>query len=191
VTGRRLLPAALGAAALLAGCPLPQPLPNVPTEAVTPPRIMMDAIVPSDTIVHLPAGCTTPPSVLLQASVENPTEFPGEARWFVDYDPTDPNRIHWKQHRTIQPTTSQSGSLAPQDVGPFDFVTAPGETAGTVHVIELVVSNGFDPALAANGSGDPGEGAVPPYKGTQPNFESQTYRWVFLLVPQSATAQCP
>jgi hypothetical protein len=80
---------------------------------------------------------------------------------------------------------------------PYDFppaaelgigaVASPNSAAGIVHVVELVVSNGF---------------ATPPGDAEQPNrtpattadgtsqFEIQTYRWVFVNVPEDATATC-
>ncbi|HUL60397.1 MAG TPA: hypothetical protein VLU43_14030, partial [Anaeromyxobacteraceae bacterium] len=51
---------------------------------------------------------------------------------------------------------------------------------GIVHVVELVVSNAFDPAAV------PGNSALP-YRTALPGFETQVYRWTFLLVNATLT----
>ena len=49
-------------AALLAGCPLPQPLPDYPEgQPITPPRIVVDdtfrTVAYPESVVRVPAGC--------------------------------------------------------------------------------------------------------------------------------------
>jgi hypothetical protein len=51
-------------------------------------------------------------------------------------------------------------------------------------VVEVVVSNGFDPVLV--GTIAPGANRAP-----LPGFETQFHRWVFLTVPPSASVPCP
>jgi hypothetical protein len=60
-------------------------------------------------------------------------------------------------------------------------VDPPFDEAGTVRVVDLVVSNGFDPRLE-----------LPlPMRTPLPGFETQVHRWVFVLVPESPAVPCP
>ncbi len=43
----------------LAGCPIPQPLPDYPPGTVTPPRIVVDDLLGDGAVTLVPAGCTT------------------------------------------------------------------------------------------------------------------------------------
>ena len=52
---------------------------------------------------------------------------------------------------------------------------------GGLHVVELVVSNGFAP--------DPGP-AERPWRSPATNFETQVQRWVFHYVPAGAGGAC-
>jgi hypothetical protein len=58
---------------------------------------------------------------------------------------------------------------------------------GIIHVVELVVSNGFaaSPSDAQQPNRTPGTTA----DGTT-QFEIQTYRWAFVNVPEDASASC-
>lgn len=192
---------------LLAGCPLPQPLADYPQGTVTPPRILMDSVSPTGTVVRVPAGCETPPTYDLRASlVDNDTSETVTVRWFVDYDPHNTARC-----TPVVPQEAIAGpgdeaedptlrAVSPYLFAPYDHTAALGQTdaaaAGSFHVVELVVSNGFDasadqialctPSLAAGTSPfrmPASEGGV--------LFETQTYRWVFVNVEQSADVKCP
>jgi hypothetical protein len=199
-----LIAAALAAG--LTGCPIPQPLPDYPAGTVTPPRILMDAVdlVPStdgNPIIFVPAGCqTTIPPYTLATSVSDPTTFEAiEARWFVNYDPQNQERRNPIQTDTIQPnadTTNLIRAVPPFPFNPYDFGPSPGASQlppvpkpgsvnsnwwsqdGILRVVELVVSNGFDPALTAD----------LPNKKPRPGFATQTYRWVFL---STTSVPCP
>jgi hypothetical protein len=183
--------AALALAAGLAGCPIPQPLPDYPAgTAVTPPRIVVDQISNGETVVRVPAGCTpTHPTFNLDAKLidVNTIEFV-RARWFVNYDPTNSSRYRPTEQADIPgvnvnpPVTERT---VPRFVfAPYDFPTIDGtgggsaQTAGAMQILELVVSNGFDPAADAIG-------AALPYRTPLAGFETQIYRWTFLTVPES------
>jgi hypothetical protein len=197
--------------ATLAGCPLPQPLPEYPTKgAITPPRIQSDTVTPVDSVILVDSGCAgadTDHVFRLSASlVDENTYEPVEYRWFVDYDP---------QRSTVRPL-NPTGQVIP---GPTDGVTIervvppldfqpytfdpllfgspteprPGQNyrdSGGLHVVELVVSNAF---------ADEDPPPVPPHdrpwrtplKTATQTFETQVYRWVFHYVPTgTAGARC-
>jgi hypothetical protein len=197
--------AALAALALLAGCPLPQPLAEYPKGTVTPPRILMDDIVHRDTVILVPAGCTgTRPSYDLAASlVDNNTSEAVTARWFVDYERHSSFRcVEATAESVIAGPGDEAQSPTRRDVPAYHFVPydhpvylgAGGQedAVGVVHVVELVVSNRFDTAVDTNSLCV--EGATGPLPFRTPansggvQFETQTYRWVFV---NSADATCP
>jgi hypothetical protein len=196
VKPRSLAVLALGAA--LVGCPIPQPLPDYPLGTVTPPRIVVDRIALSETVVRVPAGCTTHPTYGLDATLIDVNTFEVvQARWFVNYDPTDLNFYPPKQEDDI-PGANANPPVTERTVPTFTFdpyAAIPtvggtgggsGQNVGAMHVVELVVSNGFDPGA------DPGSPlAALPYRTPLPSFETQMYRWMFLTVPPSATVTCP
>ncbi len=177
----------LGAA--LAGCPLPQVLPEYPTTgAITPPRIVADSATPLDTVLLVDPACAAAPSYLLSASlVDENTIENVEVRWFVDYLPGDQQReVPRRPIEFIPPVDALTTlrTVTPWTFRPYDF--DPGATeadrlafrqGGGLHVVELVVSNGFQP--------DAGAGARP-YRATEAGFETQVQRWVFHYAPGGA-----
>jgi hypothetical protein len=196
---RRIPVAAIATAVALAGCPLPQPLPDYPAGTVTPPRILSaSATAGSDSIIPVPAGCTTPPSGPshpIDARIFYPSSVTVEARWFVDYRSDVPSR--YAIQNTIREVPADPDPLVlerqvptftfapygfppPTELGSFASWSAPG----IVHVVELVVSNGFDTSETA-----PQPNRTP---ASTPDgatlFEIQTYRWVFVNV---AGLPCP
>jgi hypothetical protein len=194
--------APLAAAAALAGCPLPQPLPDYPPGTITPPRIVVDdgieRISRPETIVRVPAACDTPPSFTLAAKLIDVDTFEVvRARWFVNYAPDvdDPPRYEPEREDEVL-GSNENPPLPSRAVPPWTFypysVTYPtiegtgsgsGRNVGALHVVELVVSNGFfePPDLAPLPYRSPSIGPV--------NFETQVYRWVFLTVPETP-GQC-
>jgi len=205
---RSALAALLGAS--LAGCPIPQTLPEYPTSgAITPPRIQSDKVTPIDTLLLVDSGCAgadTDHVFLLSASlVDENTYEVVEFRWFVDYDPS---------RSTVKPVATPDPFLpGPADgitiervVPPFSFQPytfdppgygaptepRPGQNyrdGGGLHVVELVVSNNFAPEPAPPAS-NPRPWRTP-LKTTTQTFETQVYRWVFHYVPTgSAGALC-
>jgi hypothetical protein len=199
---------------LLAGCPLPQALPEYTAGTVTPPRILVDEIATSDLgvtgnagdgnpIVFVPASCTTAPVFTLSARVVDTNNSESiDSRWFVNYDPRVTANRTWVQEVPIAPNTDPTNlvrnvpsfAFAPYDFAPaprappFPPQTSPTGTSwypqeGIVRIVELVVSNGFDPSVV---------GTAPlANRAPKPSFETQVYRWVFLSVPESTSVPCP
>ncbi|HYD39197.1 MAG TPA: hypothetical protein VEB43_00075 [Anaeromyxobacter sp.] len=192
---------------LLAGCPLPQPLPDYPPGAVTPPRILMDHLERREAVIRVPAGCSPAPSYVLAATLVDPnTSEAVIARWFVDYDPRNSARCDPAQPQTViqgpgddapDPTLRQ---VPAYPFRPYDHPAVVGggtypAGAGVVHVVELVVSNRFDAAadrtdLCVEGSPTPFPFRTAVADGNV-QFETQTYRWVFVSEPPSSSLPCP
>lgn len=173
---------ALALAAAVAGCPLPQSLPNYPRGGtVTPPRILADAITVNGApaaalpVVEVPADCTgAEPSYQLAAQLlDINTLEQVEVRWFVDYQPTQ-GGSSWVKQETVAPSPDET--VLTRDPSPFTFLPYqhPPAGAGAVHVVELVVSNNFHA---------PADEAPLPNRSPASGFETQVYRWTFLLVP--------
>lgn len=188
---------AAAAAAALAGCPLPQPLPDYPPGTVTPPRILVaSATRTAEPIIPVPAGCSTPPEFELGATLFYDQDVTLEARWFVDYKAHDTNRQTIRNTvRQVLPDDDpsvQTRSVPAFRFHPYDFApaeetgipagTAPYGGPGLVHVVELVVSNGFD------SSDDVPEPNRTPAHTTNVAFEVQVFRWTFVNV---AGLPCP
>ena len=196
--GRGALALLLGAG--LAGCPLPQTLPEYPTSGtITPPRIQSDKVTPVDSVILVDAACATAPSFTLSATLVDENTFEKvEARWFVDYDPT--------VAASIPPR------LPPQIIlGPADGVTIerrledflfqpygydpPGfeqvfRDGGGIHVVELVVSNAFADEVPPPVPAHDRPWRTPLRNATQ-TFETQVHRWVFHYVPSATPgARC-
>jgi hypothetical protein len=199
----RLLGPALALLLVASGCPLPQPLAEVaPGQPVTPPRIIVEdvqrqiTITPIDTLLRVTVGCATGPSYALKASLNdvNTTEIV-VARWFVNYDPALPAESFYRREDQIlaPPATVPDPTLRETPVFTFEpYLWDPedgtgdgtGNSPGALHIVELVVSNGFD--------GNPDQSTVErPYRTPAAGYEVQVYRWVFLGVPQGGTAVCP
>jgi hypothetical protein len=206
--GRRASLAALAAAAALAGCPLPQPLPDYPPGTITPPRILVDGVVAgaASTVQLVPASCPpgSEPSYPLTVQIHDTNNIESvDARWFVNYHPEREIFYGPKQSdeippdadpivltRTVPPRDPDTGEERPYLFRPYEHPPAVGTpaapgppypNAGIVRVVELVVSNGFDPSAVA-------PPAPLPYRTTLPGFETQVYRWVFLTVAQDDCA---
>jgi hypothetical protein len=171
----------------LAGCPLPQSLPEYPTNGtITPPRIQSDTLSPIDSVILVDSACVAEPSFALSAVLidENTFELV-EVRWFVDYDPTRAATV-----TPIPPIEKVKGSndgvtierrLTPFVFKPYGFDPFGSEqayrTGGGLHMVELVVSNNFAPEPAS-----PRPWRMPLKNATQ-TFETQVYRWIFHYVP--------
>ncbi len=201
---RRSSVAAVAIALALAGCPLPQPLPTYPAGTITPPRILAATTTSGvQSITLVPANCAgTPPAYPLDATIFYQESIAIEARWFVDYRTDQPNRyVIQNPDRQVPPNPNPAildrpvptftfrpyGYPAPSELIPAGSPTPSPSAPGVVHVVELVVSNGFasPPADAAQPNRTPGTTA----DGTS-QFEIQTYRWTFVTVPEDPTATC-
>ncbi len=196
---RRNSVAAAAIALALVGCPLPQPLPTYPAGTVTPPRILAATTTSgTDSILLVPANCATAPSYQLGAQIFYQDSVTVEARWFVDYRadiqqrtniqnpvrevPPDPNALILQ--RSVPPFPfGPYGFAPPAELGTFASPSAPG----IVHVVELVVSNGF--AVSPEDDAQPNRTPATTADGTS-KFEIQTYRWTFVTVPEDPNATC-
>jgi hypothetical protein len=188
---------------LLAGCPLPQNLPDYKQGSITPPRILIDEQLGDDATIFVPANCVTAPTFILSARVVDTNNIEAiEARWFVNYDYRETRYNESKQSSTILPNadaTNLTRAIPPFTFEPYKELPPYGvpyvgpttySADGIVHVVELVVSNGFDPAF---------DGTVAPRanRTPKPGFETQYHRWVFVNVspgaevPPAAATSCP
>jgi hypothetical protein len=186
----------------LAGCPLPQSLPEYPTSGtITPPRIQSDNVTPVDTVILVDAGCVVPPTPVFTLSarlVDENTYEKVEARWFVDYDP--------ERAANVSPVLPPQIIDGPADgvtierplddflFQPYGFDPVGGElayrTGGGIHIVELVVSNNFAPEVPTPVPAHDRPWRTPLKTSTQ-TFETQVYRWVFHYVPTgTAGARC-
>ena len=180
-----LLAASLGAA--LSGCPLPQPLAEVSRAdggSVTTPIILPETAVPPDAIVFVALGCPAPGArFALSATVEDvDTTEVVEARWFVDYDPLSGFASKPQFTEPAVPAPADPADPSRQ-LTPFAFEPYRYGTLVPLHVVEVVVSNGFLPA---------GDATSPPNRAAIPGFITQAFRWVFQFVdPGDPRARCP
>ncbi|HET8542533.1 MAG TPA: hypothetical protein VFL83_21845 [Anaeromyxobacter sp.] len=199
--------AAMAAAVALAGCPLPQPLPDYPPGTITPPRILVDEIAGNAEVVRfVPAGCAKEPVYPLTATLNDANTLETvEARWFVNYDARD--QLHYLAYRDdpippdpdplvltrVVPPADPAGNPQPFQFAAYQYPPPhgapalpgpPWSDAGIVRVVELVVSNGFDPAAVDNPASPlPNRATL-----TAPTvFETQVYRWVFVSVAASVS----
>lgn len=159
------------AAALLAGCPLPQPLAEVARVdggVISPPRIVTESAVPSDTIVFVSQGCTAA-VFSLGAEVEDVNTLEAvEARWFVDYQPAVP-QIPLSQ--PVPAADDPANPIRAVEAYPFDAIA--WGSGVPLHVVELVVSNAFKPITPTDARQN---------HSAQDGFETAIYRWVFQYV---------
>jgi hypothetical protein len=182
----------------LAGCPLPQTLPEYPTSGtITPPRIQSDTLTPIDTVTLVDAGCAAAPSFTLSARlIDENTYEKVEARWFVDYDPAVAASVTPRLPPQIIDGPSDGVTIErPLNdflFQPYGFDPAGGEqafrTGGGLHVVELVVSNNFAPEIPPPVPAHARPWRTPLKTQTQ-TFETQVYRWVFHYVP-AGTGVC-
>lgn len=173
----RLLPlaAALPFALSLAGCPIPQPLAEVARSAdggaVSTPIILPETAVPTDTVVRVKPDCPAPAQFTLSATVEDlDTDESVEARWFVDWRADSPGLL---TDDPVSASGDPSDPRRPIPPVPFSPYTYGKPPASSMHVVEVVVSNGFLPTTDLT---------QPFQRAASPPFLTQSYRWVFQYV---------
>jgi hypothetical protein len=193
--------AVLAAALVLAGCPIPQPLPDYPPGTVTPPRILVDELAGDAAVILVPASCTTvePVYPLSARVVDTNTIETIDTRWFVNYDPRFELNYVPRQDAPVQPDPDPAVLTRTVPTFPFrpyqypappDLLCDPPDPGppyrnpGVLRVVELVVSNGFDPDAVTTPS-------PMPYRTPLAGFETQVHRWVFVTVPESPAVPCP
>jgi hypothetical protein len=158
----------------LGGCPIPQPLPEVVSVSggtIPPPRIVVESVVPPDAIILVSQTCDSVEFSLTATVIDENTEEQVEARWFMDYDASvSPNRDPLLTTSLPPPTPDSAVRPVPE----YRFSPSLADS-WTVHVIELVISNGF-----YSPGGEPADKL--PNRTAQPGFETQVYRWVFQSV---------
>jgi hypothetical protein len=92
----------------------------------------------------------------------------------VNYEPANFSTVSWEREDEItevDPNDPTRRMVPTWTFAPYGYPSYGGGSPtadGALHIVELVVSNGFDP-----------EG-VPTNRSPQPGFEIQLYRWVFL-----------
>jgi hypothetical protein len=161
------------------------------TGTITPPRIKIEDVTPIETFVDVepdPGVCGPDPVFTLSARlVDDNTVEEVVARWFLDYQPSLPEQTPiWEDSIPPPEPTAIDPRIRDVPSRPFrayNFSTAPA--AGDVHVVELVVSNGFaqEPATPPPG--------WRPYRMPATNFETQVFRWVLRYVPGGACGYPP
>jgi hypothetical protein len=179
--------AALLALAALPACPVPQPVAEYPaTGVVPPPQLLMDEVTPIDTVIYVNAtGCASAVYTLSTSLVYADTTKAITARWFVDYDTSQQNSTVRQQDDVPVDGGAPDPTIRVVPSFAFDAYGWLPTTAGSLHVVEVVVSNGF--------AQDP----VPLPAGWRPNrtpssqFQTQTYRWVFSYVATGGTCGYP
>ncbi len=193
-------PSLAGLAALLVldGCPLPQSVPSVPAGSIPPPRIVNDVSAPSGPSCTLTAAGTkvffdpnASPGQIFQVNATIADENYSEAvdyRWFVDYDPwtgvSPPGYLPLQTGQLLPPTgpTYTRRQVPTQPFQPLGY-------GSKIHVLELVISNGFDVYPPDPSSPQPLPCRTPQ---TAPNsYEVQSFKWVFVPVANCATAVPP
>jgi len=190
----RPLPAAVLAplVLLLAGCPIPQALPEYPsTGKIAPPRIVSDSARPEATVVQVAPDCPGADEdhvfTLSAGLIDENTVEPIEARWFVDYEPGRSTEVPYLRPPIIPGPTdgiTLERPLDPFPFRPYTFDDAAFRTGGGLHVVELVVSNGFEGTDAEQSS-------LPrPWRTPQAQFETQVFRWVFHYAAPGAGGAC-
>ena len=178
-----LLLAAMGAGALLGGCPIPQPLPGVGSNdgglPITPPRILTSSAEPGLAMTDYGPLASCPVGSLFEVSadvIDENSEEPVEVRWFVDYDPDNQLKRTPLQIETLPPPADpQQYKRFPKafPFSPWDF-DRPTER---VHVVEMTISNGFLPIGATVPAG------ALPNRTASPGYEVQIFRWTFQPSP--------
>ena len=176
--------AAAAALALLAGCPLPQAVPEVglvPGGTLIPaPRIVPEKVRPSSTFIDVSRTCPEAPQITFHATISefDPSATP-EVRWFVDYDPVSNSGI---QGIPESPPYPPGSTDTYRDVTPRLFTASRWQDPSVaVQVVELVTSNGF---LA-------GDGGPLPNRSPRPNQETQVFRWVIRYVATGGACTIP
>jgi hypothetical protein len=157
--------------AVLAGCPLPQPVPAFEGAAtVTPPRILTETARPGETVVRVGTDCGESAVIAFGAELDDPDlDDAVEARWFVDYSAGAP-----APETTDFPPAAPDGSTTRRVLADFAYEIA-RRAGSSPRVVEVVVSNGFFP------TGTPG--LPQPNRTPQPGFETQVFRWVVVYEP--------
>jgi hypothetical protein len=171
VKRRALLAAAAALPLALGACPLPQPLAEVARTAdggsVSTPIILPETAVPAGGVVLVSPTCATAPVFSVGATVEDlDTDESVQARWFVDY-PTSSGIFQFSDVPAAADSNDPNRPIPPFGFSPYTFGAPP---AAALHVVEVVISNGFLQL------GDP----TPPLnRAAAPPFVTQVYRWVF------------
>ncbi len=180
----------LAALLLAVGCPLPQSVPSVPPGSVTPPRIVEDAsLTPTGTTVTFDPGCLAGKETIFAVTATVADDNFGELveyRWFVDYEVSPPNRYNPLASGPLDPPTTEPFTRRPLPV----LQIQPQLYGNATHVLELVVSNGFD--LCPPDPMQPQQ--LPcrtPQTTAQNTYEVQSHTWVFIPATGCATAAPP
>lgn len=152
----------------LAGCPLPQALPEaIAATGGFGPRIPYEQVSPQATFIDVRKDCTSAPVFTLRATLTDRDQQEAvEARWFVDYDPAS----NYGPVDRDFPAGNDQNFLRPVRDFPYAL---PADPSFAPHVVELVVSNDFKPRSPTD--------ALPNRMPTA-EHDTQTFRWLFRYV---------
>jgi hypothetical protein len=171
-----------GALLALAACPLPQPLPDVARvdggAVAAPPRVIVETVQPAEPVVLVRRDCVPGSAFVLSAQLEDTnTSEQVVARWFTDY------RADVLQFPLEQPVPAADDPTNPvREVQPFTFILPAADPAVPLHVVEVIVSNGFLPLGSDNVQN----------RLAQAGFETSLYRWTFQYVDATdVRGRCP
>jgi hypothetical protein len=142
---------------------------------VAPPRIVAESAVPPDAVVLVSRSCASA-VFSLGAEIEdvNTTEAV-EARWFVDYR-SDVVQIPLAE----QVPADQDPTNPIRVLPPYEFDALGAGTTVPLHVVEVVVSNNFQPISTTSAQQN---------RSAQTGYETALYRWVFEYVDTGGRCQ--
>ncbi|HTP52035.1 MAG TPA: hypothetical protein VMK42_15175 [Anaeromyxobacteraceae bacterium] len=177
--------ALVAAAALVGACPIPQPLPGVGSIdaglTITPPRVATGSARPALALTAYgpPASCDGGAAFQVSASViDDNTGEVVDVRWFADYDPTSQAHIAPLSTQTLPAPANSTQVLRTPDPVVFHPSDYDADLpAPRTHVVEMVISNGFEPA--PDGGFQPSLDGGMPYREPAQNYEVQEFRWTF------------
>jgi hypothetical protein len=128
-----------------------------------------------------PQGCSCDVVLNIPVILDDDPLAQLEVRWFVDYDPAQPQTQRQIQTDFIDGSFDSTAVARP---GPRNFVfdvTRIGITGDGYHVVDVVVaeSGGFDD-----------QSATLPHRGMKPGYESSSHRFVVNVITNN-NAHCP
>jgi hypothetical protein len=182
MTRAALLAAVAALAASLSACPLPQPLAEVARTdgGVSTPVILPETAAPAETTVLVKPDCVPPAQFTLSATVQDfDTDEAVEARWFLNWRPDSAGLI---ADEFVPASLDANDPLRPIPPIAFQPTAFGAPPAVALHVVEVVVSNGF---LGID------NGTQPFQRAATPPFQTHSFLWVFRYAdPSDPAGRC-